>query len=148
MQQPPDHGLDQGRNCFRIDTADRASVIVDADDYFSFARAAMLEARQRITLVGWDFDARIEFGREAGDGAPRKLGAFILWLVKRRPELEIFLLRWDVGATATLVRGTTILRLISWMRHPRIHTKLDGAHPPASSHHQKIVVIDGCRVVR
>lgn len=144
MPQPPDHGLDQGRNCFRIDTADRASVIVDADDYFSFARAAMLEARQRITLVGWDFDARIEFGREAGDGAPRKLGAFILWLVKRRPELEIFLLRWDVGATATLVRGTTILRLISWMRHPRIHTKLDGAHPPASSHHQKIVVIDDC----
>ncbi|MEF2553472.1 phospholipase D-like domain-containing protein [Aurantimonas sp. A2-1-M11] len=104
----------------------------------------MLEAKKRITLVGWDFDARIGFGRDVSDGGPSKLGDFILWLVERSPELEVFLLRWDVGATATLFRGTTILRLISWMRHPRIHTKLDSAHPSASSHHQKIVMIDDC----
>ncbi|MGU3493472.1 phospholipase D-like domain-containing protein [Xanthobacteraceae bacterium A53D] len=136
--------IQPGRNCQRIETADRLSVIIDADAYFSVARNAMLKAKRRITLVGWDFDARISLGRDHQDGGPEKLGAFIYWLVERNPELEIFLLRWSMGALATLARGTTILTLLKWMSHPRIHTKLDGAHPTASSHHQKIVVIDDC----
>jgi phosphatidylserine/phosphatidylglycerophosphate/cardiolipin synthase-like enzyme len=94
-------------------------------------------------LVGWDFDARIRLGRAGeGDDGPEKLGDFILWLVKRRPELEVCLLRWDLGALNTVFRGTTIFTLMRWMRHPRIRTKLDGAHPTGASHHQKIVVLD------
>jgi hypothetical protein len=62
--------------------------------------------------------------------------------VKRRPELDIYLLRWDMGALRSLFRGTTILTLARWMLHKRIHTKLDGHHPTGASHHQKIVVID------
>jgi phosphatidylserine/phosphatidylglycerophosphate/cardiolipin synthase-like enzyme len=133
-----------GRSCFRIEKADRFSVIVDADDYFRYARAAMIGARRRITLVGWDFDGRIEVGRGSDDDGPRNLGDFVLWLVEKNPDLEIFLLRWDVGAVKALFRGTTVFTLLNWMRHPRIHTKLDGAHPTGSSHHQKIVVIDDC----
>ncbi|MFC7554969.1 hypothetical protein ACFQU7_26190 [Pseudoroseomonas wenyumeiae] len=107
-------------------------MIVDADDYFRVARAAMLAARHRIMLVGWDFDARIRLGQaDAGDDAPEQLGDFILWLVKRRPELEVFLLRWDLGAVNTLFRGTTILTLARWMWHKRITARLDGMHPPA-----------------
>src|ERR1041384_524148 len=90
----PQHLPEPGRNCFRIETAERLSVIVDADDYFRIARSAMLNAKRRITLVGWDFDARIAFGRNSDDEAPEKLGAFIYWLVEQNPELEIFLLRW------------------------------------------------------
>ena len=130
--------LKPGENSWRIERAARASVIVDADDYFEAARRAMEAARHRIMLIGWDFDARITLGREA----PMKLGDFILWLANRRPQLEIYLLRWDVGALKTLFRGTTIVSLARWMAHRRIHTKLDSAHPPGASHHQKIVVID------
>ncbi|MET0257067.1 MAG: phospholipase D-like domain-containing protein, partial [Methylobacterium sp.] len=123
--------------------ATRASVIVDADDYFRFARAAMLKARRRIVLVGWDFDGRITLGRgEDGDEAPEKVGDFIYWLARNRPELEVYLLRWDLGALKTLTRGSTVFTVLKWMSHPRIHTKLDGAHPFGGSHHQKIVVID------
>ena len=143
MNDPDDTGpLRAGLNCYRIETATRASVIVDADDYFNVARAAMLKARKRIVLIGWDFDARIRLGRSNDDGAPEKVGDFIYWLVQQNPELEVFLLRWDLGALKTLVRGTTIFTVLKWMKHDRIHTKLDGAHPPAASHHQKIVVID------
>lgn len=131
-----------GRNVWRVERADRFAVIVDADDYFRHARAAMLTARRRIMLVGWDFDARISLGDGADDGAPRKVGDFIYWLVEQNPKLEIYLLRWDLGALKTLVRGSTIFTLAKWMRHPRIHTKLDGCHPTGASHHQKIVVID------
>ena len=75
---------------------------------------------------------------------PVQLGDFVLWLVKRRPDLEIYLLRWDIGAIRTLFRGTTIFTLMRWMWHDRIHTRLDAAHPTGASHHQKIVVIDDC----
>ena len=95
-------------------------------------------------LIGWDFDARIHLGGPSGLEGPEKLGDLILWLVKRRPELEVYLLRWDIGAIRTLFRGTTIFTLMRWMWHDRIHTRLDAAHPTGASHHQKIVVIDDC----
>lgn len=53
---------------WRIEQATRAAVIVDADNYFNAAREAMLEARERIMLVGWDFDARIKLGDTSNDG--------------------------------------------------------------------------------
>jgi phosphatidylserine/phosphatidylglycerophosphate/cardiolipin synthase-like enzyme len=130
-------------NCYRTAQATRTSVIVDADDYFHWARAAMLKAKRRIVLVGWDFDGRITLGRAGpGDPAPERVGDFIYWLAENRPELEIYLLRWDLGALKMLNRGSTILTVLKWMSHKRIHTKLDGAHPIGGSHHQKIVVID------
>ena len=131
-------------NSWRIANANRASLIIDADDYFQAGRLAMLAAKRRIMLIGWDFDARIRLGGPSGLEGPLQLGDFVLWLVKRRPELEIYLLRWDIGAIRTLFRGTTILTLIRWMWHDQIHTRLDAAHPTGASHHQKIVVIDDC----
>ena len=130
---------------WRTARATRMSVIVDAATYFSNARLAMLQAKRRIMLIGWDFDARIELvsgGRLPDE--PADVGGLIYWLVDRNPELEIFLLRWDVGALKTLLRGSNIGTIAKWMRHPRIHTKLDGFHPTGASHHQKIVVIDDC----
>jgi phosphatidylserine/phosphatidylglycerophosphate/cardiolipin synthase-like enzyme len=118
-------------------------VIVDADDYFRLARAAMCKARKRIMLIGWDFDARIDLDRRSdGHEGPTTIGDFVYWLVEQNPELEVYLLRWDLGAVNTLFRGTTIWTVFKWMRHPRIQVKLDGAHPPTASHHQKIVVLD------
>ena len=135
----------ESKTLWRSENATRVSVIVDAEDYFHFARLAMLKARKRIMLIGWDFDARIRL--DYGDNkhqAPTTVGDFIYWLVKRSPELEICLLRWDVGALKTIFRGTTIFTLLKWMMHKRIYTKLDSFHPTGGSHHQKIIVIDDC----
>lgn len=135
-----------GRTCWRIARADRATVIVDADAYFRAARSAMLGARQQILLIGWDFDARIRLAGAApvDDDGPEAVGDFITWLVERRPTLDVYLLRWDVGAIKSLFRGSTIFTFAEWVRHPQIHAKLDGHHPTGASHHQKIVVIDDC----
>ncbi|CAN5257227.1 phospholipase D-like domain-containing protein [soil metagenome] len=130
---------------WRVAEASRMSVIIDADDYFRHARSAMLQAKRRIMLIGWDFDARIRLVQEPVDPLePETVGEFIHWLVERMPTLEVHLLRWDVGALKTILRGTNFVTLIKWMRHPRIHTKLDSFHPTGASHHQKIVVIDDC----
>ncbi|SEM97289.1 Phosphatidylserine/phosphatidylglycerophosphate/cardiolipin synthase [Sphingomonas gellani] len=125
--------------------AGRFSVIIDAERYFEVAREAFLQARSRIMLVGWDFDARIRLsGEERGEDEPATVGEFLYWLVERTPTLELYLLRWDVGALKSLFRGSTVFTVMKWMRHPRIHTKLDGHHPTGGSHHQKIVSIDDC----
>ena len=134
--------LDPGRNCWRIERAGRAALIVDACDYFHHARAAMMAAEEQILLIGWDFDTRISLDHEQGDEAPAELGGFISWLARHRPQVKVHILRWDWGATKLLARGTTVLRLINWARTPQIKFKLDGAHPAGASHHQKIVVID------
>jgi phosphatidylserine/phosphatidylglycerophosphate/cardiolipin synthase-like enzyme len=133
------------QNSWRTELATKAAVVIDAQDYFRAAREAMMAARKRIMLIGWDFDARIRLrGEPLEPGEPVKVGEFILWLVERNPELEIYLLRWDKGAIKSLARGETIWTTLKWMRHPRIHTKLDGVHPTGASHHQKIVVVDDC----
>jgi phosphatidylserine/phosphatidylglycerophosphate/cardiolipin synthase-like enzyme len=132
-----------GKECWRVERAEQMAVIVDAEKYFRTARVAMMGAKRRILLIGWDFDARIEL--EPGvdrPGEPKKLGDFMLWLVEREPDLEVFVLRWDTGAIKSLFRGSTIFTMMKWMKHKRIHTKLDGHHPTAASHHQKIVIID------
>lgn len=133
-----------GKEIWKTARADKAAVIVDADDYFRLAREVMLKARRRIMLIGWDFDARIALAQDsdADDPAPTTVGELISWLVSQRPELEVFLLRWDLGAFKALFRGATALTVARWMAHPRIHVKLDAHHPPGASHHQKIVVVD------
>ena len=133
--------LDPGRNCWRIERAERAALIVDACDYFHHARKAMLAAQKQILMIGWDFDTRIQLD-DADDEAPATLGAFISWLARNRPQVQVHILRWDWGATKLLARGTTLFRLINWARTSQVKFKLDGAHPLGASHHQKIVVID------
>ncbi|MEO6359141.1 MAG: phospholipase D-like domain-containing protein [Sphingomicrobium sp.] len=134
--------LDVGRNCWRIARAERAALIVDAADYFRLARDAMLGARSQILLIGWDFDSRIPLSREEQDEAPTELGAFLSWLPKNRPELQIYILKWDIGAINLLGRGTTVLRIARWAASRNITFKLDGAHAVGASHHQKMLVID------
>jgi phosphatidylserine/phosphatidylglycerophosphate/cardiolipin synthase-like enzyme len=136
--------LKSGRNCWRIERADRLRVIIDAAEYFEALHTAMLSAQRRIMLIGWDFDARIKLVDQAESDAPATIGDFILWLSRRRPELEIRLLRWDVGMLPTVFRGTTAFTLLRWQLRQNIDFKLDGAHPIGASHHSKIVVIDDC----
>eukprot|EP01034_Spumella_vulgaris_P013688 gene13688-17473_t len=74
---------------WRRETATRAGLIVDASDYFEAGRKAMLKARRRIMLIGWDFDARIALEKsDPADDGPETVGDFIHWLVERNPGLE------------------------------------------------------------
>ncbi len=132
-----------GVNCWRMSRADDFAIVVDADDYFSAIRDAMRSARQSIFLVGWDFDAGITLGRpDVDDGAPRKVGEFIIWLARHNPDLEVRILLWSPALLASWMRPSNFPYLLRWKWHPRISVKLDGKHPVGSSHHQKMLVID------
>ncbi|HVF82754.1 MAG TPA: phospholipase D-like domain-containing protein [Sphingomicrobium sp.] len=135
--------LEPGRNCWRTANATRATVIVDAEDYFRAARNAMLKATEQILLVGWDFDARINFKDErCEDDGPERVGAFISWLTTRTPGLQVHILRWDTGAIKTLFHGRTLLRIVKWIHDDQVHLRFDANHPVGGSHHQKVLVID------
>ena len=124
--------------------ATRAHAVVDAAPYYEIIQAAMLNAKHRIMLIGWDFDTRIDLSRsrrKKGD-PPKRLGDFILWLANRTPGLEIKLLKWNFGALKLVTRGSAMIDVAKWAMHKQIQFKLDSAHPVGCSHHQKIVVID------
>ncbi|MBA4160509.1 MAG: phospholipase [Novosphingobium sp.] len=134
---------------WRYVRADRAHVVIDAAAYFTLMQQAMEQARQRIHLIGWDFDTRMRLGSgrrfwnlPRKRVKPARLGAFVVWLCQRRPGLQVRLLKWNMGALKFLLRGSMIIDLIRWLFSPSIDFKFDAAHPVGCSHHQKIVVID------
>ena len=134
---------------WRFAHARRVRVIIDGADYFNWIQQAMLKARQRILLIGWDFDTRIHLTRgrrwfEKGTKReyPARLGSFILWLNRHRPKLEIRILKWRYSIFAMLSRGWMVADLARWARHARIDFKFDDQHPLGCTHHQKIVLID------
>jgi phosphatidylserine/phosphatidylglycerophosphate/cardiolipin synthase-like enzyme len=137
------------RSAWRYVRASRAHVVIDAAAYFALMQQAMLSARQRIHLIGWDFDTRVRLGpgRRWWHGISRKawparLGPFVVWLVRRTPGLEVRVLKWNFGALKFIFRGSMILDLLRWFFTRGIAFKFDSAHPLGCSHHQKIVVID------
>ena len=74
-----EQGFRIGSNCWRVETAERMAVVVDAADYFRVARDAMLQAREQILLVGWDVDPRIlldpDLEGEGPEGSPNRLAS-------------------------------------------------------------------------
>ena len=146
-QTEPEGGA--SRSVWRYAKATRAHVVIDAANYFELARDTMCNARQSIFLIGWDFDTRIRLagGRPGWNLSrhkhhPARLGAFIVWLVRRSPGLHVKVLIWNFGAVKFVLRGSMILDLLRWRLRPRIGARLDGAHPVGCSHHQKILTID------
>lgn len=155
-ENPPENNSDAGFDddsvepgVWRYVKASRASVVVDADDYFQLMQQAMLAARRRILLIGWDFDTRIHlaqgrkwYGKRGGGRYPSRLGSFILWLARHRPDLEIRILKWSYGILKFAARGSMLLDMVRWFPRSQIDFEFDTAHPVGCSHHQKIAVMD------
>ena len=141
-----DRLLTPGQTCWQIAHADQFACIIDAADYFKHVKAAMLRARRRIMLVSWDLDARMAFERGTKTlPGPNQLGAFLYWMLWKRPALEIYLLKSNLRllpAFDGIWFGLTPVSLVNQMSSKRMHFAIDGARPIGAVHHQKIAVID------
>lgn len=147
----PETGEDESvePGVWRFARVERASVIVDAADYFAWMQIAMLKARKRIMLVGWDFDTRIHlamgrrwFSRMIRRDYPRRLGSFLMWLARKNDDLDIRVLKWGLGLVPFLVRGYMMVDVARMAAYKGITFKFDNKHPIGCSHHQKIAVLD------
>jgi phosphatidylserine/phosphatidylglycerophosphate/cardiolipin synthase-like enzyme len=134
--------LRAGDTCWRLESAARAAVLVDAAAYFAELERALVGARHSIMIIGWDFDWRIRLRPDASTEEADQLGPVLRSLVEARSELTIHILIWSVAVVHGSSGVMALLREAPWARHPRIHFKLDTRHPIYASHHQKFVVID------
>jgi len=153
--------LRPGRDCWRIERADRAKVLIDAETYFFALRAAMQKAERCIHIVGWDLDRRMPFPgcaedvqrlaelgtstqEIAADGYPLRLGDFLAALVKRKPSLWIRILIWDFSILYAASREPLPAMAVAlrWKTPRRLDLCLDDTIPMGSSHHQKLITID------
>lgn len=144
LQDNPTPGLLQpGRNCWRLEHADRFKLLIDAADYFSALRRALVQARHSVYILGWDLDSRtVLVPQGSDDGLPEQLGDLLHALVERQPALHIRVLNWDYAMLYALEREWMMARKPGRPRNKRLHFRTDARHPVGASHHQKIVVID------
>jgi phospholipase D1/2 len=144
IDRPPVTGIVQpGRNCWRVDRADRFSSIQDAADYFRLVRQALLAARETVFLLGWDLMANVDLDPGAApDGAPTELHRLLGYVARRQPRLRCYLLTWDYGSLYTLERDPFTRWRLGWRTPRRVRFGFDDRHPVGASHHQKVIVVD------
>jgi phosphatidylserine/phosphatidylglycerophosphate/cardiolipin synthase-like enzyme/uncharacterized membrane protein YdjX (TVP38/TMEM64 family) len=132
-----------GRNCWRLEKADRISFLVDGEEYFQTFREAAKLARRSIFICGWDIDSRLSLVRDKpGDGLPARLGDFLNALAEKNEKLRIHILIWDFVRFIGVDREWFLEIKLGWETHANIHFHLDNYHPVGASHHHKLVVMD------
>ncbi len=135
--------LKPGRNCWRIEHADRIAFLVDGAAYFRAFREVVKQAQRSVLIMAWDIDSRVELVRgQEPDGFPAKLSEFLHSMLERSPQLNIHVLDWDFPVLMAADREWLPLLKEEWTGHARLHFHLDNRYPPGASHHQKIVVVD------
>jgi phospholipase D1/2 len=135
--------LATGKNCWKVEQAEKISFLIDGDAYFSAFREALKKARNHIYICAWDIDSKIALVRDdPHDGFPLKLGKTLNAVVENRPDLHIYILLWDFFRLMGGDREWFPPLKLGWETHPNIHFNLDNVLPLGASHHHKFVVID------
>jgi len=134
-----------GLTCAQLFAEARSGVLVDGHDFYKAFYEACCQAQRTILLAGWQFDTKVDLvrGEDAtGCELPTRFSEFLHDLAESRPGLEIYMLPWDASAVFAFEREPLQRLRFHLNGHPRIHYKMDNAHPTGASHHQKLVVVD------
>jgi phosphatidylserine/phosphatidylglycerophosphate/cardiolipin synthase-like enzyme len=137
--------IQKPRTAWRIVTAERAGVLVDAADYYRAFYWAARRARHYIVMSGWQFDSgvRVVRGDDAPAGEEVRFLKFLNGLCERTPGLHVYLLAWDFHPVFALEREWWQRVYFHWMTNERLHFRFDACEVDGGSHHQKFVVMDG-----
>src|SRR6185436_9181740 len=115
-----------GRNCWRIERADKVSLLVDGEEYFGPVRSALASAQHSIYILGWDIDSRMRLVPDgAHDGLPEPLGEFLDAVVARRRALRAYVLSWDFAMLYAMEREWLPIYKLDGRTHRRLKFRLD-----------------------
>ncbi len=133
-----------GQTCWRADPANRASFLVDAQDYFTAAYEALLRAKKQIILLGWGFDPRTRLAPDGGMGKsePDEIARILLDVSRAKPDLDVRLLIWKSAFPVSASQDFFPHRAKAWFRGSRVNFHLDDMVPLGACHHQKVLVVD------
>ena len=134
--------FEEGRNCYRAVRASRASVLVDADNYFNAFVQAASAATKSILILAWDFNSRTRLTQAPTSPGGETVGEFLNRLVKQRRGLRIHVLNWDYPMIYGTDREFPPIFGTGWTPARGVQFRYDNTHAVGGSHHQKIVVID------
>ena len=136
--------LKPGSTCWRRETANRAGLIIDMQDYFAAAKAAMLKARRSIHLLNWAFDPETWFlPDKQGKGPPSDtFGPFLKHLAIDKPELDVRILCWRSALPVAATQNFFPHRAKACFKDTPVRFRLDGSLPMGACHHQKVLVVD------
>lgn len=132
-------------SCWRTSSAQRATLLIDADEYFCALRSALLQARHHVVIAGWDFDSRIHLRPRPGiaqgeyETAPTELAELLGYLVRTRLGLQVHVIRWDYH---WMYRDDREPDTRERLERVGVHFHADGSHIITGCVHHKVVVID------
>jgi phosphatidylserine/phosphatidylglycerophosphate/cardiolipin synthase-like enzyme len=136
--------LQAGMTCWRVERADRAAVIIDMADYFTAAKAAMLNAQRSIHFLNWAFDPDTLFHPQDGGDGPDddRIGPFLAKLAAEKPDVDVRILCWKAALPISATQNFFTLKDRQRFAGTPVKLKLDGHLPLGASHHQKMIIID------
>lgn len=132
--------LREGETCGWLGRAKRVAFLIDGEEFFAAVAAALESARRSVWMLGWDFHSSVRLRR--GDDGDDELVPLLESCVRRHPELRVHVLAWDFAMLYALEREVLPVLQFGARTHRNIRFATDSAHPPAASHHQKVVVVD------
>ena len=138
--------ISPGRNCWAVEEASDAGVLVDARDYYRELYRAARKARRYIAMTGWQFDSDVALLRGDDLGEARgevRLLPMLDELCRANPELRIYVLAWDFSLLLAMEREWMQRLLFNWTANGQVCFRFDASSPLYGAHHQKVVVIDG-----
>lgn len=135
--------LHSGKDCWRVETADRFAVLMENEAYFDALKSSLDKARRSIVILGWQFDPRTRLDPETRHGDRQaEIGHTLRMLVKSRPDLDVRLLIWKSPLLIAASQGFYPHRAQGWFRKRMVEFRLDSPGPIGACHHQKVVIID------
>ena len=136
--------LQPGSTCWRTAKASRAHAILDTQNYFLAAKAAMAKATRSVHLLGWAFDPLTQLTPNSEGGGPvdDQAGPFLRDLACARPELDVRVLIWKSALPIAASQHFFPHRARACFKDSPVRFRLDASVPFGACHHQKVLVID------
>lgn len=134
--------LEVGKNCAHVETDCEFAVFVDGAAYFEDLQHAFEQAERTIYIASWVIDPKMWLRADAASGDRLPLQTFLRRLVAKKPQLEIYVLIWDLAEAYRFSTNPWVIFQKGWLPHRRIRLLYDNHYPFGGCQHQKFVVID------
>ena len=137
-----------GRNCWRVEPADRLALFIDNDEAFDALKHLLLSAKRSIWILAWVFDplTRLDPDRVKRSRDPMRADRIGLLLRRQaalNPGLDVRILTWDMPFPIAAAQLFGPQRGAAFFAGSRVKYQLDNTLPASACHHQKAVIVDG-----
>lgn len=145
---PSSSVFEPGRNCWRVEPADRVALFIDNDEAFDALKPLLLAARKSIWILAWVFDplTRLDPDRVKKSRDPThadRIGLILRRQAALNPGLDVRVLTWDMPFPIAASQLFGPHRGAAFFAGSRVKYRLDATLPASACHHQKAVIIDG-----